>query len=232
MGYTLGEAKTRILTDLLDDPDKVRWDDAAVVRAVRPAISRCANLYVSHGGDKLRENATQDLGVTTPAGSFIWDAWVGSSPSEWIGSRHVSLVHSSGVEQPLKAIRPQDARVKYTGSGTVKQSVMGKLVFPTVDADYLVSPSTGDAGNVGGAFDDWVCVTAALDMESKEREKPSRRLEHQEARLREAALGQINSPATSRFPGKSGFHPTLYYAIDETVLVHPFNYRICQLYIR
>jgi hypothetical protein len=68
-------------------------------------------------------------------------------------------------------------------------------------------------------------------MESREREKPSRRLERQEATLRESVLGQINSPAAARFPGKTGFHRSMYYAIAGEAELLGFPSRYAQLYI-
>lgn len=223
MAYTRGEAKTRIFTDLLDDPDKVRWDDASADRAIKPAISRCMNVYIAAGGDRFR--TIQEVimgpvlaGLGYPAGSFPWDLWWGVDNTEYAGGvQHVSFVHSSGIEEPLKAIRPQDARVKYTGTGTIKLQHMGLFAVGTLDAHFLLANPGTVPMNTWDAFDDWVCVTVALDMESREREKPSRRLEHQEARLRESVLGQINSPATARFPGKTGFHRSMYYAIAGAV---------------
>ncbi len=190
MTYTLAQARTRITTDLLDDKNGTRWDDTKVDRALTVALSQCLDAYSSEGGDRF----LQDSGsVSTSSG--VYDA----SSLNVLRVVNVSLIVSSTYEVPLPAQLPKDRFISDGSDQDIRLLYVERYALPSTTSHPLVGVGA-TAANSWDAFDDWVCVTAARQLELLDREQATRRLEEYEAKARASVLDHAPMHVNRRFP--------------------------------
>jgi len=218
MSYVFAEALIYVFEDLLDDPEKTRWSDASFSRALKPNISSCLEQYLAAGGDRFTARSPP---FTTNNGKLKYSAVLGIlNDFEASTVQGVHLVTSkkdfggqleAKTTRLLRAERPKDATRFYHGSPEVDLQLLYVPPYHVPLQGQTNAYIFGfDTDPLGGhnfapypswdAYDCWVIVSAALDMEAKERDEPSRRLLTLEAKLRRSVMETIPTPRTAQPP--------------------------------
>lgn len=184
-GLTVAEAQTRV-ADLLDDGNNVRWPLTKVTAGLKAALSACMMDYVGAGGTAFDEVVTG----TTAAGLLTV-----TDPLQHI--RSVQVV--TGVRRtPIRPVQLQDIEMVDPAARSVRLVGIREWVVPSTTSNLLVS-NNAVTGPSWHAFDQWVCVQAALDLGIFDNDKRPG-LEAAWARYRDAAINRTSTPKSRAAP--------------------------------
>lgn len=161
------DAVTRIHEDLLDDPNKRRWSDTQVMRAIRAAHDKCILEYLQKGGSRLRriDQLTTDAnGEATLVGGYQPEhiLWVVRSEGE--------------IREELEPVAYKDVVLFDDAAGSVLE-----VCYPNVTPIASLTPSagtklitvpvgTGSVDAEGGLYslEDWIVKRAAAELAVKD----------------------------------------------------------------
>lgn len=206
MGYTLAEARVRARTDLLDDPDGLRWTDAEMDRHLKSAHGRVTDWFIRKGSKVFRNELSQAavLGVV--------------DLSAVLPSKVVRVTLNSGGHQSIIPHVPLKNKVNtYTGTDTVSIYYDAVPAFPSADGDALI-----DDVNTFVALEDLIVARAIESASIKDGEIPTgfisylRRLEKDVLMNQGTKRTQKPSPPS----GSRGLSWSYDYAAQAVVLSH------------
>ena len=184
---TVAEAITRV-ADLLDDPGNRRWSTAKVTGALKTALSVCVQEYGDVGGTAFDESIT---GTTTSTGALVI-----ASP---VISRIKSLQVVTGNRRVvLMGCQPADIEVFDQVARSLSLLIVRDWQVSLTTTNQLV----GDDSTTGpswGAFDQWVCAQAALDLGISDNDKRPG-LEAAWNRYRDAVITRVPTPRSRVAP--------------------------------
>jgi hypothetical protein len=196
MPLTLAQARTRLLTDYLDDVQGTgsRWDPdsdgSRLDRHLKPALSTCLMDYAANGGDAFDEETE----VTTSAATGS----VALTSLTPLLIKAVRIEMTSDTKILIPAASPRASVVADRTARDCHVTFVRNLTFPTNASHYLVGTGA-TAANTWDAFDEWVVVRAAVLARQIEGE-PLGTLETIEAMMRSSVLTRSNSPRSREPP--------------------------------
>lgn len=185
-GLTLLQARTRVL-DLLDDPNGVRWSTTRIDVSLQAALSMCLSDAVTAGCDAFNTEVT----ATTTSGGLA----TLTGPILRVCSVQVSNGSTYYTVAPL--VR-EDRRILEESARDLVIEVVKDYQIPTDTSHPLVGSGVTPAAT-WHAFDQWVCVEAALlsgVMDNDQR----RGLEKMREAFRMSVMDRINTPFSRPLP--------------------------------
>lgn len=206
MSYTVTEARARAREFYLDDSGSVRWTDSETDDSLSAALQQTFSEYAKSG---TRFDRVVTL-TSTSAGVVDLSSY---SPYMVKGVAHST--DGGSLFTRLKPVTPQDAQ-KLDNAARSYRVVLVRTPVIGSAAQPLVSDGSGNALVDWEAFDELVCIRAAMLMSVKDGPVPAA-LKDAEARFVESVL---QSPETlqSRKPPRRGsdYARWLYYYYDHS----------------
>lgn len=187
MGYTLAEARSRVLLDYLDDPDGDRWSNAEIDRHLEFAHEQVIRTYTGEGGMQFRTET-----ITNAVGGEI-----DLSAARNVRVRDVFIVRGNYLE-PVEFVDYRNIGLSYTGAETFKVIYDEVPAFPTVDGDALV-----DDVNTFKALEELIVLRAVEYAAIKDREAPLS-VERVMQRLYSDVMSDTGQRKAGRFQKPSG----------------------------
>lgn len=184
MPYTLADARTRIASDLLDDPSNTRWDEDALDRALKVALARVLSDYTLEGGDRFLEEATG----LSPTGASL-----DLSTQDPVALSTVFAV-ANNTRYRLRQVTPGERAQRASSFPyTVDVLYLPRFAFPAQTTDYIIGGGA-TAKNTTDIIDDLVCHEAARLLWSRESETPPSHLERMRVELHDSVKGEGQQP--------------------------------------
>lgn len=179
-GMTLLEAETYIREDILDDPDARRYTDAQVQRAVKLALSETHEEYLAQGGEQF----DQVISSLNPDSSGDIDL----SSYDPAAIKSVMLVTGNNYFHKLEPTDQHDKELQVTDTSLNVSVRLARVpTYPDADGEYLLQDSSNNQLVSWFAFEDLICVRAALRLCRKDNEIPAG-LRADEERLRKSVM--------------------------------------------
>lgn len=198
---TVGEARDEVL-ERLDDQKGRRYAPEAlggaryqrIDRALRTALDRCVDDYAVAGGDRLDEEVAKTTSASTGSCSLLAERpavirWVTAEPST---SNLYPLEEADKGMGGLPDLSERDLRLRFVRRFRLAASPAASDVLVAVDGVEGTARSWP-------AFDEWVCVRAALLLGTKDKEG-TERLGELSNDLASAAIGQPRTPSSYPWP--------------------------------
>lgn len=203
MAYTLTKARNTALSEYLDD-DNTRWLEADVDSALQAALSQTFSEYVQ-SGSRFDEVVT----ATSTSGGVV-----DLSSYDPFQVRSVGITTGSLITR-LKTISPSDVQYLDSEARSVRAVIVRTPVMGSA-AQPLVSDGAGNALQTWDAFDELVCIRAAMKMSVRDGGIP-RSLVEIEARFIEAVMDSPSAPRSRMPPTKgSDYANWLYWYYDAS----------------
>lgn len=188
MTLTLAQARTVVL-DHLDD-DNTRWSTSQIDTALGTALSMCLTDYITNGGDRFEIEVD-----TTSTSSGVVDL----SAYNPIKINGVSILESNRYF-PITASKTEERVIHDNTVRTVQIRLTRTLSIPTMGTYPLVGVNS-TAANSWDAFDQWVCVRAAMFCAIKD-DDILNACSRMEQMLRTSVLTLPRIPSARRLPKK------------------------------
>lgn len=182
---TLVQARTRV-ADLLDDGNNVKWTTTQIDVSLQAALSMCLSDAVTAGCD----NFNTEVSVATVAG-------LATLTGPLLAVRGVQ-VSTGGSYYSVAPVVKQERCILDTSVRTLLVEVVKDYAIPTTTSHPLVGEGA-TAAATWPAFDQWVCIEAALlcgVMDNDQR----RGLEKMRDAYRMSVMDRINTPFTRPLP--------------------------------
>lgn len=206
MPYTLADARTRIASDFLDDPNKTRWDDDAIDRALKVSIAKVLSDYTLEGGDRFLEEAT---------GLSPTDAVLDLSTQDPVLLSVVFAV-SHRTRYRLRQVTRSERGQKATAFPyNVDVIYLPRYGFPASGTDYIIGGGA-TAKNTTDIIDDLVCVDAARRLWARESEAPPPHLERTRLELHDSVQGEGSQPRFFVMPRTKRTNPPHVYTWEAS----------------
>lgn len=186
-GLTLAQARTRV-ADLLDDPNNVRWSTSRIDSSLQAALSMCLSDAVTAGCDAFNT----EVSVTTTSGGLA------TLTGPILRVCTVQIDTGSGAYYTVDPITRDDRRILEQSTRDLVVEVVKDYQIPATTSHPLV----GDGATAAAswmAFDQWVCIEAALlcgVMDNDQR----RGLEKMREHFRDSVMDRINTPFSRSLP--------------------------------
>lgn len=185
---TLAEARLRV-REHLDDPNSRRWTTAQVDSALRACLSACQHAYNTNGGSRFVVEQSVTTSATTGAVSL----------ASVLPIRVTGVVLIQGnIRQRLKAIRRRDRELQDLVARTLTVETVTEYALSATSTDPLVGIGAA-AANTWPAFDEWVCLEAAMLADVKDNEKRGG-LERMAPTFRANVMQDVDPPRTRQWP--------------------------------
>lgn len=205
-GYTLAEARTRVLRDYMDDANGVRWGSALVDDALQSSLTRIMDEYIAEtGGDRFM----LEVAVTSTSAGVI-DLSALTEPAHVV--RKIAVKTTESVRQNVFGIRPEDFQQADTKARDLLLYYVPAYSIPATTTHPLVGVTSTRAPGTWRAFEDLVILDAAYHLrlrDPKSRPPPYLREALDDARRRVMSLP--TTPRARRFPSKKAWFPNLYW---------------------
>lgn len=186
-GLTLLQARTRV-SDLLDDPNAVKWSSTTIDISLQAALSMCLSDAVTAGCDVFNTEiaaTTSSAGLATLTGPIL-------------AIRAVQVNTGSGAFFSLAPVLREERCLTEQAVRTLAIEVVKDYQIPTTTSHPLVGEGA-TASATWQAFDQWACIEAALlcgVMDNDQR----RGLEKMREAYRMSVMDRINTPFSRPLP--------------------------------
>lgn len=185
-GLTLAQARTRV-AGLLDDPNNKRWSTTEIDISLQAALSMCLSDAVTAGCDAFNT----EVSVTTTS------AGLATLTGPLLAVRTVQ-VSNGGTYYTVAPLVREDRRILEESARDLVVEVVKDYQIPSNTSHPLVGDGA-TAAATWPAFDQWVCVEAALltgVMDNDQR----RGLEKMREHFRASVMDRINTPFSRPLP--------------------------------
>lgn len=219
-GYTLAEARTRLGTDRLDDPNNRRWVAATLDRALQSALTRTLDdLYRETGGVRLREEAS----ITSSATGTIDLTDATAFPSGKTPLHIASLSVTVGNDRiPVYKAKAQDRQSPDNEARDYFVYYIPDFQIPTNTAHPLIGNGATASPGTWRTLEDLVILEAAIDCAARDpKGRAARELRVLRNETRERVIDTLTN-RTRRFPPHGRWYPYLYWhhvVEDEEIVI-------------
>jgi len=219
LALTLSTARSYIRDDILDDPDSRRYSDAQVERAISLSLSET---FEEYEGDRFIEVAT---GLSTSS-----TGTVDMSAYDPLQIKAV-LLKSGNTYTEIRPARWVDKDLDDLVSGrAISTQFIRRPTPPDADGEYLLQDSSNNQLTSWLAFEDLICVRAALRLCRKDNEIPAG-LRADEQRLTKTVMQTTSKKVFTLAPSQrqKPYENLLYYYWDPqaktiTIFQSTFHY--------
>ena len=187
MGYTLLEARTRLRTDFLDDPDGDRWTDAEIDRHLKFSCDRVLRSFVRSGTSIFDEK----ISVTASNGVVDMSSYTNVVVR---GCHKVTGTHYENIQY----VDYKKAGAPVTGNTSLRIYFASIPAFPTVDGDPLINDV-----NTFEALEELVIMKALEFAIIKDRE-PIPNMDSLIGRLQNDVEAEVGQRKILRMPRPNG----------------------------
>lgn len=205
---SLADARTRVSSYLLDDPNQVRWAQTEVDSALKYAVSACLMAYATAGG---RRFALEVEKTSTSSGVL-------SMATEDPLVIHAIMLNVNGWRERVRQIEHSEREVNDDTARTLSVLYTPQPPFPSNSAHPLIGDGA-TAYPTFPAFDEWVMRVASLNLLPKDDVNVAGMTAERD-RFEALCMMGIETPSTVDFPRDNRRYPYLSWSyIGQSVQV-------------